>query len=142
MKKVLSVCAIFVLIALVFTACGEKETGTVFKGKDSANRNVFFTFNKDNTWTLKVNHTDNSSGIALTFNYIWYSGTYSGNPKANGAVSITAKKQANTSNSSFTSTTITNTEWPLESITETTTSVTITNGRFNYGSIQLTRQQD
>ena len=136
MKKVLSVLAIFVLIALVFTACGEKETGTVFKGKDSANRNVFFTFNKDNTWTLKVNHTDNT----LTYNYIWYSGTYSGNPKTNSTVSITVKKQADTTNSSFTSTTITNTEWPLRSTTETTSSVTIANSRFTYGGIQFTRQ--
>ena len=140
MKKVLSVCAIFVLIALVFTACGEKETGTVFKGKDSANRNVFFTFNKDNTWTLKVNHTDNSSSIAVTYNYIWYSGTYSGDPKTNSTISITTKKCADFSNTSFSDTTITNNVWPLQPITETTTSVTITNGRFNYGSIQLTRQ--
>ena len=140
MKKVLSVCAIFVLIALVFTACGEKETGTVFKGRNSANQNVFFTFNKDNTWTLKVNHTDNSSGIALTFNYIWYSGTYSGNPKTDSEVSITVKKVAEISNITTSSTTITNTEWPLRSATETTSSVTIANGRFTYANMQFTRQ--
>ena len=134
MKKTLGLLIMLVAVALVFTGCGEKAT--VFKATDDGITSIL-TFNSDGTWNQSLSGSSNN----ITVNLISLAGVYTGNPKANGTLTVTLTKQINQSTylgvvfaaaySGQTSLTITNENVPLEPIPasqQQTTTMTISGG--------------
>ena len=83
MKKVLGALAILVLIALVFTGCGDKAT--LFRATNDEGISYVFSFDKDGSWTYYMN----GSAEGITFNLAIMKGTYTGNPKQDGPLNLT-----------------------------------------------------
>ena len=122
-----------VAVALVFTGCGEKAT--VFKSTDDGVTSIL-TFNSDGTWNQSLSGSSNN----ITVNLISLAGVYTGNPKADGSLTVTLTKKINeytylgialAAYSSQTSLTITNENVPLEPIPasqQQTTTMTISGG--------------
>ena len=136
MKKVLGAHAILVLIALVFTGCGDKAT--VFRATNDDGISYVFSFDKDGSWTYYMN----GSAEGITFNLTLMKGTYTGNPKQDGSLNLTQTHGAsiNWNNITEDTTSITNELFPLVAITPSEFTLTISNGRITTSTIVFTRQ--
>ena len=148
MKKTLGLFIFFVVMALVFTGCGDKAV--VFTGIDEDGFTRNYIFNTDGTFSGHMSGTHNG----LTMNLIVVSGTYSGNPNTDGTLTLTITKQISQNYlvgyllgvalTGQTSVTITNENVPLEAVPaeqQQTGTITISGGKFTTsGGIVFTRQ--
>ena len=158
MKKILSVFAILIMVALVFTGCGDKagsSTGGSSEGSGNdggsgspGNGDVVFMgtytdtdpqdpFNCTITMTFRTNgvFVCHVSGIlhGTSANLIMEQGTYTGDPNQDGIITCVTTHYMDTSNVDP-STTMTNTNCPLRAVDNPyTETYTISNGRFTYG---------
>ena len=85
MKNCLKVFTLLALVALLFTACGESKT-TVYTAQTGVDgTTVQFIFNGDGTFVERC--VISISGTTSIFE--WYKGTYTGNPKIDGPLTLT-----------------------------------------------------
>ena len=147
MKKILSGLAILFLIAMVFTGCGDKAT--IFVGQDGSLTNSII-FNNDGTWVCHIKGTNQG----ISFDLDEATGTYTGNPKEDGTITIKVTKMVDISSllgaalvayfsNGQTSITITNEQAPLQTIPEdeqTTQTITISGGKFTSNGTVYTRR--
>ncbi len=150
MKKTFSLLAIVLMIALVFTGCGSNgesssssgTTGgstpvpapTVFVGVDPVEGITnTLTFENDGTFTMRYTGTWEN----ITFNVVHTKGTYTGNPKTDGNVTITITHWAIMSDQPS-GTTATNDDFPLEAYTGNHAQKSLTvSGNLLYGTGSL-----
>ena len=128
MKKAIGLFAILVLMALVFTSCG--AGGTAYKCTEGSYTETY-TFKSDNTWEYSAKGTEDGTSYDLVI----ASGTYTGDPKKDGTLTLKCTKIVNlTSFASSTATKITNSNFPLESCAEFSyASFNVSNGQFTHG---------
>lgn len=122
MKNCLKVFTILALVALLFTACGEKTTVyTAQTGLQGAT--VQFIFNGDGTFVQRGVITIGSS----TTTYDMFKGTYTGNPSRDGTLSLTFTHEYDDNSSAYVA------------MTAVTVSVTVNNGQFAFGTYTFSR---
>jgi len=142
MKKTLTLLAIVVMIAFVFTGCGEKDDGTtVFTGTGNG-VTVTFTFYPDGTWSEIQNGT--STVVGVTFSDLTNSrGTYTGgNPRNDCVLSLVITHAADTSWGPQRGAVLTNENCPLVDVSRSrvTFEAIITGNTMSLQGVTLTRQ--
>ena len=118
MKNVLKVFTVLALVALLFTACGEKTTVYTCTDTGYDGFTIQFIFNGDGTFVERC--TLSIAGTTST--YDWYRGTYSGNPKKDGIVNLTFTQQYDEDSNT------------MVIMAAVTLPVTISGGRFTFGN--------
>ena len=132
MKRKIGLFAILVLIALVFTSCG--SSGTSYKYKDGT-MTYLFLFKTDNTVEYRMEGTEDG----INYDLALYTGTYTGDAKKDGSVTVSFKKMVGSmTNIASGQTKITNTQFPLNDIPSGSLSsyqfpLNISGGKFTFG---------
>jgi hypothetical protein len=122
MKNLLKVFTILALVALLFTACGEKTTVyTAQTGYQGVT--VQFIFNGDGTFVERSVITILDSTTITD----WYKGTYSGDPKKDGPLSLTFTHEFDDDSNAYVA------------MTSVTVPVTVNNGQFTFGTYTFSR---
>ncbi|MBO4706746.1 MAG: hypothetical protein J5647_13495 [Spirochaetaceae bacterium] len=88
MKKTFVALAFLVLMTLVFTGCGDKAT--IFVGQNGIWTYTYI-FNTDGTWVGHMKGTNEG----VTFDLDIMAGTYTGDPKKDGYLSLKLTKMVN-----------------------------------------------
>ena len=122
MKNCLKVFTILALVALLFTACGEKTTVyTAQTGLQGAT--IQFIFNGDGTFIERGVLVIGSS----TTTYDMFKGTYTGKPERDGSLSLTFTHEFDEDSNAYVA------------MTSVTVPVTVANGQFTFGSYTFSR---
>ena len=121
MKNLLKVCTILALVALLFTACGDKTT--VYTTTYADGVKIQFLFNGDGTFVQRSVITILDSTTITD----WYKGTYSGDPKTDGTLSLTFTHDFDTDTKTYVV------------MTAVTRSVTVSGGHFTYNGLTYSR---
>ncbi|MCR4712843.1 MAG: hypothetical protein K5751_00520 [Treponemataceae bacterium] len=128
MKKASCVIAVLIMMmALVLTGCGDMAGGaTVFKVEhDGITKTI--TFNTDGTCFAHEKGIQDGIYGDITI----FSGTYTGNPKADGILTLTVTKSVDFNNYPRSATILTNENCPLIDITPETITFVVSNGRIS-----------
>ena len=123
MKNCLKVFTILALVALLFTACGEKTT--VYRGRYQ-DLDVAIIFNSDGTFVQRASLTVSGTTVSAD----WYKGTYTGKPSQDGNLTLTFTHEYNSTSQAWEAVT---------SMTNTVISVTVNNGQFTLGLVTYSR---
>ena len=122
MKNFLKLLSIFVLVALLLTACGTDKT-TVYTATYVTGGNVQFIFNGDGTFIQRLVFTFGNT-VSI---FEWYKGTYTGDPKKDGNITLNVTYEYDDDSSTYVA------------ITTRTVTLTVSRGQFTYNGFTYSR---